>query len=271
MIETLKRQYQGFLDTPQLIINKEILGADFFETKEKVEILSIKDSIEALSKNKYLGKRAELFFLAYLRASTRFTDIIHSFQINSEEKTLGEVDFICFDQLKQRWIHIELVYKLYVFTGENQFDDLTFWIGPNLKDRLDYKINKLKSHQIPLGEHPDVLNSIKSDDIKSYCCFKAKLFLKNKVTTLKPTNINANCVSGIYMNFEEFKSFRYKKSIYHVPDKPDWTCKPETNKHWYNFEEAEERLKPKLKDKRARLVWEKTEAGEYFEYFVVWW
>jgi hypothetical protein len=51
----------------------------------------------------------------------------------------------------------------------------------------------------------------------------------------------------------------------------NWTCLPETNAHWYDHEKATNQIKIKLKEKRAQLIWEKTESGQYLEYFVVWW
>jgi hypothetical protein len=267
----LNKQYLGFLNTPQLFNDEKTLGVKPFKTDEKVDISSIEKYAEAISKHKYLGKRAELFFLAYLEASTRYTDIIHSFQINTEEKTIGELDFICFDQLQQKWIHIELVYKLYVFKGENQFDDFSQWIGPNLKDRLDHKVNKLITHQLPLGQHPDIRNKIETNTIESYCCFKARLFLENRKQSVDTLNLNSDCITGNYLNFEEFKSYKHQKSLFCVPEKINWICKADSNRHWYDFKEAENKLKPMLKEKRAQLVWIKTEEGDYLEYFIVWW
>jgi hypothetical protein len=267
----LERQYQGFLNTPQLFSDFKVLGVETFQTKEKVDISAIENYAEELSKHKFLGKRAELFFLAYLNSSKRYSDVIHSFQINNEEKTVGELDIVCFDQFKQQWIHIELVYKLYIFTGEDRYDDFTQWIGPNLKDRLDYKVEKLKSHQLPLGHHRSIFKKIGASKIESFCCFKAKLFLHHKIKNIETSILNSNCRSGIYLNFEEFKTLKYQKSLFCVPEKVNWICKPEDNTYWYDFKKAEENLKLNLKEKRARLVWEKNENAEILEYFVVWW
>lgn len=271
MKDILVKQYQGFLNTPQLFIDSKVLGVKPFYTKEKVNLSVIEDYTLELSKHKYLGKRAEIFLLAFLNSSNRYSNIIHSFQIHTEQKTIGELDIVCFDTYNDKWIHIELVYKLYVYTGESQFEDFSYWIGPNLKDRLDFKVKKLKSHQLPLGQHTEILNKINSADIESFCCYKAKLFLNAGVGFSNDSKLNPDCINGIYLNFEEFKSLKYQKSVFFVPEKIDWICDAYANKYWYAYKKAEIVLKTAIKEKRSKLVWQKTEDHHYKAYFVVWW
>jgi len=267
------KQYKGFLKTPQLFNTEDVLGVKLFRTDEKAYPSAIESLSDELSKHKYLGKRAEYFLLQYLKSSERYSEIFHSIQINDGTATIGEVDVICFDNFHQKWIHIELVYKLYVFVGDLDYDDFTQWIGPNLKDRLDYKIDKLISHQLPMGKHPDILDKIGSGTIESYCCFKAKLFLNSKQEQFKFKSqyLNTNCIYGHYVNFEDFKTSKYDKALFYVPEKADWVCKSEENRQWYGFDKAKALLQPSLKDKRARLVWQKTASGKILEYVVVWW
>lgn len=264
-------QYEGFLKTPQLFITGSCLDAEVFYTDDPVDLRLSDDIIIELQRHKYLGKRAEFFLLQYLKSTERYSKITHSLQIQDDTTTIGEVDVICFDNLSQKWIHIELVYKLYVFFGEEDYDDFSQWIGSNLKDRLDYKIEKLKSHQLPMGQHSDILNKIKSNDIVSYCCFKAKLFLNSKQEQFKSQLFNNECISGHYLNFEEFKFLKHDDSLFYIPEKAEWLCDAIDNKKWYRYEKAEGILKPSIKDKRARLIWRKTSKDEYFEDFVVWW
>lgn|GEM_PF-1409518 len=271
MIEDLKRQYQGLLKIPHLFTDNSVLDVRPFGTSEKIDLSIIDEIGLELSKQKYLGKRSELYFLQYLKSSNRYSKITHSLQIQKDMATIGEVDVICYDKVQQKWIHIELVTKLYVFTGDDDYDDFSLWIGPNLKDRMDYKINKLKSRQLPLGQHPEVLKLIDTYEIESYCCYKAKLFLKHPEEQLHSAILNENCVAGSYFNFEEFKKLKHTKDLFYVPEKMDWFCDPEAHSQWYSFYKAETLLKLSIKEKRARLLWRKTSNGDYFEDFVVWW
>lgn len=265
------KQYEGFLKIPQLFSTNESLGVKSFETDEPVESRLNDDIKTELLKQKYLGKRAELYVLQYLKSSHQYSHITHSLQIQNVSTTIGEVDFICFDKVQQKWIHIELVSKLYVFTGEDDYDDLTQWIGPNLKDRLDFKIDKLKSHQLPLGKHQEVFRLIETREIESYCCYKAKLFLGTSEEKFNSEVLNKECIYGSYLNFEDFKNLKYSGGFFYVPDKADWFCDAKQHDTWYSFDKAETVLKPSIKDKRARLVWRKTPSGEFLEHFVVWW
>lgn len=264
------KQNEGFLKTPQLFKTKDALGVKPFQTYEKTAPSAIESLSDEFSKHKYLGKRAEFFLLQYLKSSERFSKIFHSIQIQEGTTTIGEVDVVCFDKSRQKWLHIELVYKLYVFVGDKDYDDFTQWIGPNLKDRLDYKINKLKTHQLPMGRHTDILDKIGTENIESYCCFKAKLFLNSK-KQFKSQYLNADCISGHYLNFEDFKALRHENALFYVPEKVDWVCEAKQHTSWYNFDKAKTLLQPSIKDKRARLVWQKTPSGKILEYFVVWW
>jgi hypothetical protein len=265
------KQYEGFLKTPQLFKTSKSLNAEIFESNLSVDNSSIKDIINELSRQKYLGKRAELFLLQYLMSSERYSEISHSLQIQDNNTTIGEIDMICYDNLFQKWIHIELVYKLYVFIGQDNFDDFTQWIGPNLKDRLSYKMDKLMSRQLPLGQHQKILEKIGADQIETYCCFKAKLFLKSDEDNFISNHLNDKCLSGHYLNIEEFKVLKYDKSVFYVPEKMNWICEAKSHSVWYDYDKAISVLKPSISEKRAKLVWQKNISGEVFEYVVVWW
>lgn len=270
-LNQISKQYHGFLKTPQLFKTEGVLNAKIFQTDELIEFTLI-DSIKTeLSRQKYLGKRAELFLLQYLKSSKRYHQITHSFQIQDDDKTIGELDVICFDQVKQKWIHIELVFKFYVFVGDTNYDDFTQWIGPNLKDRLDYKIDKLKSHQLPLGQHQSILEKIGSTSVETYSCYKAKLFLRKSSERIISNHLNSNCLFGYYLNFEDFKSLRHSEDVFYVPDKQDWLCEAKQHSSWFTYDKAETLLKSSIKEKRSRLVWQKNKSGEVSEYFVVWW
>ena len=175
-ISSLCDQFQGFLNMPDLFLGTQIFEIPSFETLN-LEFLdySLLD-FNQLEKHKYLGKRAEYFMLAYLNQVNQYQPVYHSLQIQTDKSTtLGELDFLFFDKLNQEWTHLELVCKFYVFTGENETESIEQWIGPNLKDRLDYKIHKLKTHQLQICkqvETQQLLKSLNVDEtqIKSQIC-----------------------------------------------------------------------------------------------------
>ena len=270
-------QFQGFLKMPNLFSGSQIFDIPSFETPI---LKPLDDSIldlQQLKKHKYLGKRAEYFMLAYLNQFNHYQPVYHSLQIQTDKSTtLGELDFLFFDETRKEWIHLELVCKFYVFTDESETDNLEDWIGPNLKDRLGFKIQKLKTHQLQIckqDEAQQLLKTLNIDAIKvkSQICYKAKLFLPENLLGFKPSLVNPNCIKGKYYHFEKFKAFKYSSDLFYIPEKVDWLCLPANNQKWYAFDKAEHILKSKLKEKRSQMLWRKTRDDEFFEEFVTWW
>ena len=96
-----------------------------------------------------LGKRAEIFFAEAIRQSSHYDLIAQNLQLIHNKQTLGEFDFFLKEQNTQQSLHVELVYKFYVYDSSFK-QQLDRWIGPNRKDSLLKKIEHIKSHQFPL-------------------------------------------------------------------------------------------------------------------------
>lgn len=261
---------------PNLFLNADVFSYPSFETKG-IQNLNL-ESIDfiGLERQKYLGKRAEFFMRAYLEKHPNFDPVYHSLQVQDEKITLGELDFLFFDKAEKEWIHLELVCKFYIFTGENKLNGLEHWIGPNLKDRLDKKIQKLKTHQLQICKRFETQKLLKSLEIdplkvKSKICYKAKLFLPQNALDFNFSAVNSNCIKGEYYHFENFKALKYNTDLFYIPEKPEWLCLPENHKNWYGYDKACQILKSSFKDKRSQMLWRKTKNDEYFEDFVVWW
>ncbi len=274
--KSLYNQFFGFLNMQNLFLNSDVFSSAPFETQDIDNIDYDSIDFKAIEKHKYLGKRAEYFIKAYLDQNKNYSPIYHSLQIQDDKTTLGELDFLFFDNQENKWIHLELICKFYVFIGDEKNTDLEAWIGPNLKDRLDYKVEKLKTHQLQICQRQEAQKlfrklNIDWTTVETQICYKAKLFLPPDIETFQFNQFNSKCIKGKYYNFEDFKNFKYSDQLYYVPQKHDWICQPKTNAQWYDFEKAQRLLKPKLQDKRAQMVWRKCKSGQYYEDFVVWW
>jgi len=275
-IEQIQKQYLGFLKIPTIFRSKTILRVMPFETQNINSISFNSEDIELINKHLYLGKRAEHFMWSYLKAQDQLSNVMHSIQIQNKNTTLGEADFLFYNKDLEKWVHLELVTKFYIYNSDEEAENYKHWIGPNLKDTFEYKLEKLKHHQLLILNYPEAQNKLKElnidpKNIETQICYKAKLFLPTRMNQLKHTETNVDCVRGSYFNLEHFKSFEYKTYLYYVPQKQEWVCAPELQTHWYNFEKALEHVKLSLKDKRSCLLWRKTSDGDYFEDFVVWW
>lgn len=83
-----------------------------------------------------------------LKSSANLFDIKRNIQVIENKKTLGEYDILCRTMQGQN-LHIECAVKFYLCTGDGS--ELSHFEGPNRRDRLDIKWNKLINKQLQLS------------------------------------------------------------------------------------------------------------------------
>ncbi len=275
-LNDISSQYQGFLKMPHILKATTVLDAEAFETTNNNPVTFSTEELEDIAKHLYLGKRAELYMLSYVKNQQHLSKVLHSIQIQNENTTLGEIDFLFFNKSIEKWVHLELVTKFYIYNSNDSIENHTHWIGPNLKDKFEYKLEKLSQHQLPLLNHPEAqnkLNDLQIDfhNLKTQLCYKAKLFLPADLKQFQHQVTNPDCVCGTFFNLEHFKGFEFEPYLFYIPEKLNWVKSPELQTHWYSYNKALTLLKSSLKDKRSCLLWRKTPDGEYLQDFVVWW
>ena len=79
--------------------------------------------------------------------------IAHNLPLRHEGRTLGELDLLVRHPDTRQAEHHELAVKFYLGVPGTA-DRAPGWYGPNANDRLDLKIHRLETHQLPLSEHP---------------------------------------------------------------------------------------------------------------------
>ncbi|MGY5847633.1 DUF1853 family protein [Salegentibacter sp. HM20] len=226
-------------------------------------------------KTRVLGKRMEHFCEFLLRNSETYEVLLANKQISRNKITLGEIDYLLKNRQTGEIIHLELVYKFYVY--DTAFSsEVDRWIGPNRKDTLVKKLQKLKTQQFPLLEEPEsieLLESLKIDKarIKQLSCFKAWLFPPKKATPTNLPIINSDCISGYWISYNEFSEEEYAGNRFYLPPKPQWPLKPNTGENWMNFEETRLKIEQFHEKEKSPLVWMKTRDRGYERFFVVWW
>jgi hypothetical protein len=78
--------------------------------------------------------------------------LISHVQVEDEQRTVGEFDFLIVDSTVNTIQHWEVAVKFYLQYREK--DGSVTWYGPNPRDRLDKKIHRLLDHQITLSLQP---------------------------------------------------------------------------------------------------------------------
>lgn len=276
MENRLKHQFQGFIDTPGLWNGKfQDLLQFAIPQIAFPENLEVTGQFPSLTSNYVLGKRMEIFFQLLIKISDRFQLLGHNIQISRDKITLGELDFLLKDLQKKEYIHLELVYKFYVYDPAFS-KEAERWIGPNRRDSFLQKLEKLKQKQFPLlyqaetGEYLKKL-SLLSENLHQQTCFKAKLFLPKQFHKNHFPLINQNCISGYWLHFEDFNTAEYKENHFYLPQKQDWPVAPEMGEVWFSFSETLEQIKEAFSKKKSPLVWRKRSETDFERFFVVWW
>lgn len=264
----------GFFQTHAVSKESLIEGIPNFDlNSEEVEVFS--DAALEIPERLMLGKRAERYLSEWIKRSDSYELIAENIQIIDNKQTLGEFDFIIQRKLDKQLIHIELIYKFYLFDPASEGKEIEKWIGPNRGDRLDFKRDKLANHQFPLLKTEPArkrLNELGIDvsKVEQQVLFLANLFVP-KGQKVEFNRVNNAATEGTWLNLEEWKKSASSENVFAIPTKKDWFSRKLKNADWQSREEAMARIEELHNQKRSPLVWTKTENGHQFRDFVVWW
>lgn len=273
MVEDLQNSV-GFFKTQ--LISKESLISDIpnFDFNVDPKDLFTDSDIE-LPERLMLGKRAERYFSVWINRSADYELLAENVQIIEEKKTLGEFDFIIQRKRDGQLIHVELIYKFYLFDPSVNGLEIEKWIGPNRGDRLEFKLDKLTNHQFPLLHSNPAQKRLKELGLDATEIHQEVLFLANLFV---PTNrevefkhINKIAVEGTWMNLEEWNEQASLEKRFAIPPKVDWFSREMKTTDWLTKEEAFSKIKSLHHQKRSPLVWTKGTNGFQARDFVVWW
>ena len=258
-------RFEGFLKTPTLWESSPVYELTQFEIEQK----SIGIDIEIDTKLR-LGKYVERFVSHQLANTEGITLIGENIQISKNKITIGEIDFLI--NKNETPIHLEVIYKFYLYDPTKQ--GLDCWIGPNKKDSLVEKLDKLRQKQLPLlyaKECEKYLKSISLDttDFSQQVYFKAQLFLPLGKNPSINSLINTDCIAGFYCSLHTLTEFKNAK--FFIPSKKDWLITSHTNVDWMGYKKYLEQSKNYLDREFSPLCWMKTTTGELKKFFLIWW
>lgn len=265
----LNKMFLGYQNTKILWENDAIQGMWQF-----MPINTCQPFIVQEQKSLRLGKWVEKFVLFQLQQMPNCQIIADSLQIVDGQKTLGELDVLLIHQNIP--IHLEIVYKFYLFDIKSKGKDLmSNWVGPNRRDNLNYKLEKLKHKQLPLLYHTkteQILENYKFDidSVKQHVLFKAQLFLpygRHERQDIEP--LNTSCISGYYLDFARFDLLQ--NALFCIPQKLEWLIEPNNNVQWLDFEMAKELISKSILSERSPMIWVKNRMGELKKCFITWW
>ena len=264
-------RYIAFMETPCLW-EGTLFGLTQFEFP-KIDLSNFNAS--PLPDNIRLGHQIEQVFLQLLQHSKKHEVLLHNLPVRNDEKTLGEIDFIVRELSSGQMTHIELTYKFYLLDTSIK-DPILRWIGPNRKDGLVNKLEKIKNEQFKLlhsleGTRVLLDNDIDVDIINHKTCFKAQLFIPYAIENLEISPLNPACVMGYWLRFDDFKKETFQHYQYFLPSKLEWLDQPHNNVDWMDHSEVTPLVKNSLDREYSPMMWLKKSETEFEKVFVVWW
>ena len=267
IIENYQSNFSGFINTPFLFTSKVLGMSPYIVNPETV--FKLKTTINT---NERLGKIVEQFVIEVLKKEENNHILAQNLQIqHTPQQTIGEID--CLYSHANQVFHLEIQYKFYLFDPTVGYNEIEHCIGPNRKDTLIKKIEKLKEKQLPLlyskytKHYLETLN-LESKNIEQQIYFKAQIFMPfGETTTLK--TLNNDCIYGFYFNFKDLLKFNNCK--FYIPKKLDWLVDVNTHVNWQNYEQILSKLKSFYTEKYAPMLWLKFLNGDIKKSFMVWW
>lgn len=271
---TLEEQFIGFLAASEIFTENAIFDYPAYQTSKWQQ--GNRTPEISIPPESVLGKRMEHFFACYISQFTSEEILLKNQQIIQNKETLGEIDFLLKDTASEEISHVELIFKFYLFDPETGTSELDHLIGPNKRDSLNQKLERLQKRQFPLLFHEATKELLNARDIDvqhvvQKMCFKASVFLPKQMENHSFRYINPATISGFWIKASEFTFEDYGKNLFFTPKKKFWPVLPDSNKTWYSFEDIEKQIAPLLNKKYAPLLWMKLPNGVYVRLFIVWW
>ncbi len=100
-----------------------------------------------------LGIYFESLWHFFLQQDPQVELIAHNLPVRDSNHTIGEFDCIYYCHARKRPVHLELAVKFYLAFAQTAAAEAD-WLGPNARDRLDLKLQRMLSHQILLSRNP---------------------------------------------------------------------------------------------------------------------
>ncbi|MDW5288704.1 DUF1853 family protein [Formosa sp. PL04] len=267
-MSSIPKNFIGYLNTPVLWQGKNSWGITQYSMQKSI-LAPFNSSVE---KRLRLGKLVERFVGFELKQHENIKIIVENLQIQKQKRTIGEID--CILKQDDQLIHLEIVYKFYLYDPEVGTTEFEHWIGPNRKDSFIEKLTKLKEKQLPLLYNPETKKyldalQMSSETIIQHVYFKAQLFVPIHLKTNAFKDINSECIVGFYVSFNNLKQFEDCK--FSIPEKIDWLCDIEIQCAWLTFSNFITELEPLISRQTSPLCWIKYPNGITEKCFVVWW
>ena len=219
------------------------------------------------------GRKAEFFFSHWLKHSPRYEWLAENIQVITDGQTLGELDFIVRDLESKRLLQIEMACKFYLLKATTT----PVWVGPNHRDWLHLKLEKLYHRQFPLLYRPETKKTLHNmdiavDHIYQQLYMPGLLFTPyNSTDPVAPGITNRLAFGGQWVSQAHFKDTGFSRYEFAIPPKENWLLEPGDYQGWSPHQQTFERIWPSLNKRRSPMLWMRSPGKPASRLFVVWW
>ncbi|WP_456866932.1 DUF1853 family protein [Galbibacter sp. BG1] len=266
--KNIQLQYQGYLNTPLLWEQTKLYGL------KQLYLPMVATAVfnRVTASNLRLGKLVEQFVSTQLSQYEFINVLLENFQVQNGKQTIGEFD--CILECDEKPIHLEIIYKFYLYDENVGTSEIEHWIGPNRNDTFLKKLTKLKEKQLPLLYNIHAKTALEALDLKAETIeqrvlFKAQLFIPYTKGHVEFRTLNEACLSGFYINHTEID--RFKDCKFYIPSKKNWLVEVHSNVAWQTYSQFSIIIRELIAQKMAPLCWIKFPNGTLQKFFVVWW
>lgn len=181
--------------------------------------------LEENCRSRRLGLVFESYWHFFLQQDEETELIAHNLPVRDGGRTLGEFDVLYFCHRRQQAIHLELALKYFMATPQplQAGSPMSQWLGPNSRDRLDIKWQRMRDHQLALPATPAgraALNELGISEIAQEVAVKGWLFYHPE-RPVEAAPINPAHCRGLWQTLGDF-SEREQASDWRYLAKPDW-------------------------------------------------
>jgi hypothetical protein len=171
-----------------------------------------------------LGGYFECLWQFFFKFNPEWQLLAHNVQVIEKKQTLGELDIIASHQGAAA--HLELAVKFYLQHPDHDGQQCQHWLGPQCKDRLDLKLDKLQNKQLPFLAHPATQAAMKRRKLPSptqqHLILKGYLFSHWKMSFKRPSVVNPNCLMGQWLHQSQLKHLVVGHDNWLIIEKPQW-------------------------------------------------
>ncbi|WP_286238571.1 DUF1853 family protein [Neptuniibacter halophilus] len=176
------------------------------------------------SYHRRLGIYYENLVEEIIKSSSQPIDIYRNIKVLENKITLGEFDFI--GVINGQHFHLECAIKFYLRVGDGS--QLSHFIGPGKKDRLDIKWHRMLEHQLPLSTTGAGIASCRQYQIDPEVrALLLQGYLFHPYSEWQQTmpelhaDINPQHLRGWWLRFSKLERIN-TACAYSIMQKPDW-------------------------------------------------